>query len=100
MSNTNTAENSILEEELKSLIVETLSLDSIKPEEIVSSAALFGNVTEKSDHGSLGLDSIDALELGIAIQKRYGVKLDSNDPEIRAHFHSVKTLANFVASQR
>ena len=47
----------------------------------------------------LGLDSIDALELGLALQKRYGVSLSAESEEVRAHFASVKTLAAFVVSQ-
>jgi acyl carrier protein len=47
----------------------------------------------------LGLDSIDALELGRALQKRYGVSLSAESEEVRAHFASVKTLAAFVIAQ-
>ena len=47
----------------------------------------------------LGLDSIDALELGLALQKRYGVSLSAESEEVRAHFASVKTLAAFVTAQ-
>ena len=48
----------------------------------------------------LGLDSIDALELGLALQKRYGVSVSSDSEETRRHFGSVKALAAFVTAQR
>ena len=48
----------------------------------------------------LGLDSIDALELGLALQKRYGVTLAADSEETRRHFASVRTLGAFVASHR
>jgi acyl carrier protein len=48
----------------------------------------------------LGLDSIDALELGLALQKRYGITMNGDKEEIRARFASVSALAAFVASQR
>jgi len=62
----------------------------MKPEDINASDPLF--------QGGLGLDSIDALELGIAIQRKYGLKLDAEDPETRDHFYSIDTLAKFVAA--
>jgi acyl carrier protein len=48
----------------------------------------------------LGLDSIDALELGLALQKRYGVTLSADSQETRQHFSSVNALAHLVAGQR
>lgn len=80
-----------LEEEIKVLITETLALEDIKPEEIDSHAPLFGD--------GLGLDSIDALELGITLQKHYGVKMEGSADENRQHFASVVTLAAFVAAR-
>lgn len=82
-----------LENEIRALIVSALLLEDIKPEDIDADEDLFG------DEG-LALDSIDALELGVAIQKQYGVKIDPEDPRVRDYFQSVRTLARFVAEQR
>jgi acyl carrier protein len=79
-------------EELKLLIINALDLEDISPAEIEDEAPLFGD--------GLGLDSIDALELGVAIQKKYSVKLDANAEETRTHFFSVANLARFIEAQR
>jgi acyl carrier protein len=79
--------------ELKQLIIDSLDLEDVKPADIDAAAPLFGS-------GGLGLDSIDALELGVAVQKRYQVKLDANSADTRQHFHSVESLARFISSQR
>lgn len=81
-----------LEQELKQLIIDVLNLEDIRPDDIDAGAALFVE--------GLGLDSIDALELGLALQKRYGVSLSADSAETRAHFASVQALAAFVASVR
>ncbi len=81
-----------LEEELKVLIIETLRLEDVTPEGIDASAPLFNE--------GLGLDSIDALELGVALQKRYHLRLDSQLSDLRQHFASVKALAAFVSTNR
>jgi acyl carrier protein len=81
-----------LEHELKLLIIDVLHLEDIRPDDIDAGAALFVE--------GLGLDSIDALELGLALQKRYGVSLSADSAETRAHFSSVQALAAFVASAR
>lgn len=81
-----------LELEIKELIISALSLEDIGPNDIDAAAPLFGE--------GLGLDSIDALELGLALQKRYGVTLSADSQETRQHFASVHSLANFVAAQR
>ena len=80
-----------LEREIKQLIVEVAGLEEIRPDEIDSEAPLF--VT------GLGLDSIDALEIGLALHRRYGVKFSADSGEARKHFGSVRSLAQFVASQ-
>lgn len=80
-----------LEQELKELIVEALMLDDVTPNQIDSGAPLFGE--------GLGLDSIDALELAIAIDRKYGIKLKADDPNNRTIFGSVRSLAAHVASQ-
>lgn len=81
-----------LELEIKDLIITTMSLEDIGPEDIDASAPLFNE--------GLGLDSIDALELGLALQKRYGLTLTADSEETRKHFASVRTLSSFVADNR
>ena len=78
--------------ELKHLVVEVLNLEEIKPEDIGDDTLLF------ADEG-LGLDSIDALELGVAIQKKYRLKFERGDQRIREHFRTVRTLAALIRSQ-
>ncbi len=80
-----------LEQKLKELIVESLMLDDVTPAEIESSAPLFVE--------GLGLDSIDALELAMAIEKRFGVKFAPDDDRNREIFASVKNLALYVAQE-
>lgn len=81
-----------LEQEIKELVIEALNLEDISTEDIDSEAALFVE--------GLGLDSIDALELGLALQKRYGVTMATDSEETRRHFASVRALAAFVAANR
>lgn len=78
-------------DELKQLIITSLDLEDVTPADIDASQPLFGD--------GLGLDSIDALELGVAIQKQYHVKLDANSTETRQHFYSVESLAKFIQMQ-
>ena len=81
-----------LEQEIKELIIASLNLEDVRPEDIDSDAPLFVE--------GLGLDSIDALELGLALQKKYGVKMSADSAETRKHFASVNALAALVDSQR
>ncbi|TNJ34675.1 acyl carrier protein [Arenimonas terrae] len=81
-----------LEPEIKELIITTMSLEDITVDDIDSEAPLFNE--------GLGLDSIDALELGLALQKRYGVTLAADSEETRQHFASVRALSAFVAANR
>ena len=81
-----------LEQEIKELIVSTLSLEDIRPQDIATEDPLFVE--------GLGLDSIDALELGVALQKRYGVTLSADAAETRRHFSSVAALARFIDAGR
>ena len=81
-----------LELEIAQLILEVTALEDMRPEEIDPEAPLF--VT------GLGLDSIDALEIGLALHKRYKVTLSNETGEARKHFASVRSLAQFVAAQR
>lgn len=79
--------------ELKQLIIEALDLEDISPDDIGDDTPLF------ADEG-LGLDSIDALELGVALRKKYHLQLTKGDSQVREHFRSLRTLAEFVSSQR
>lgn len=81
-----------LEQQIKELIVESLMLDDVRPEDIDSDAPLF--VT------GLGLDSIDALELAMAIDKKFGVRIRADDEQNKHIFASVKNLAGYVAQHR
>ncbi len=81
-----------LEQEIKELIISSLALEDLSPDDIDASQPLFVE--------GLGLDSIDALELGVALQKKYGVKLDADSATNRQHFASVNALVAFVAAQR
>ena len=81
-----------LENEIKELIISSLNLEDMSITEISSEDALFGD--------GLGLDSIDALELGIALQQQYNVNFKSDSEDTKKHFYSVKTLAQFINSER
>lgn len=81
-----------LELELKALVIESLGLEDITPDDIDREAALFGD--------GLGLDSVDALELGLALQKRYAITIDPETRNMREHFASIASLAAFVTAQR
>jgi len=81
----------VLESDLAKLIVHTLKL-KVDPASIQPEAPLFGE--------GLGLDSIDALELALAISQTYGYQLKSSDPEIKSIFSSLRALANAVEKHR
>ena len=81
-----------LHNEIKQLIIDCLDLEDVTVDDIDTEAALFGE--------GLGLDSIDALELGLAIKKQFDVKIEANSDATKAHFHSVSSLASFIESQR
>ena len=81
-----------LVEELKERIIDALNLEEMTPEDIDADAPLFGE-------DGLGLDSIDALELIVMIEKNYGIKL-ANPAEGKAIFTSVATIADFVSKNR
>ncbi|MEO8409186.1 MAG: phosphopantetheine-binding protein [Propionivibrio sp.] len=78
--------------EIKQLIIEALDLEDTTPDDIVDDAPLFG------DEG-LGLDSIDALELGVVLRKKYQLLLEASDSGTREHFRSVSSLAQLVHSR-
>ncbi len=75
--------------EIKNLIIEKLGLEDIVAEDIDDDLLLF------AEEG-MGLDSVDALELGLAMQKTYAMPLESDTAKLRQHFASVNTLAAWV----
>ena len=78
-----------IESELKELVISTLCLENMTEQDIVSDQPLFIE--------GLGLDSIDALELGVAIKKKYKVALNIDEGvDVKKHFYSIKTLAEFI----
>lgn len=81
-----------LQLEIKHLIIDALGLEDMAAEDIAADLTLFGE--------GLGLDSVDALELGLAIQKRFGIKIDAEAKDTRKHFANVASLAAFVSSQQ
>ncbi len=81
-----------LDNEIKQLIIDCLDLEDVSIDDIDSDAALFGD--------GLGLDSIDALELGLAIKKQFDVKIEANSEATKQHFYSVASLVSFIESQR
>ena len=77
--------------ELKNEIIESLNLEDVKPENIDPDAPLFGD--------GLAVDSIDALELIVLMEKKYGIKL--GDPSVgREIFRSVRIMAEYIAANR
>jgi len=77
------------EARLASLIVEVLNLEDIKPEDIGPTQPLFD--------GGLGLDSIDALEIAVAVAQTYNVHLKAEDDETRAVFRDLRSLAGYIS---
>lgn len=82
----------LAEIEISRLIIDTLNLEGITVDDIDPTEPLFG--------AGLGLDSIDALELGVAIQSSFGIKIDTNTTDLREHFASVRSLAAYIAATR
>ncbi|BBL71834.1 phosphopantetheine-binding protein [Methylogaea oryzae] len=79
-------------DQLKSMLIEGLRLEDVAPDDLSPDAALFG--------GGLGLDSIDALEIGVMLDRQYGIKVSSGDERNHQIFASLRSLAEFVASHR
>lgn len=77
-----------LEREIARLIIDTLALEHLGVEDIAADQPLFGQ--------GLGLDSVDALELALALQNRYGLKIASDSRDARRHFDTVRSLALYV----
>ena len=81
-----------IETKLKETVVPALDLEDLTPADIETDMPLFGE--------GLGLDSIDALELGMAVKKAFGVSFSSNPADNKQIFRSVKTLADYVEAQQ
>ena len=78
--------------EIKELIITSLNLEDMKPSDIDENAPLFND--------GLGLDSVDALEFGLAVQKKYGLVLDSKSANLKEIFFSVSSLAKYIYENR
>ena len=76
--------------QLKTMLIEGLRLEDVTPDDLSSEEALFGG----------GLDSIDALEIGVMLDRQYGVKITSGDERNNQIFASLRSLAEFVADNR
>ncbi len=83
---------SSMENDLKQLIIDALDLEDVSVEDIDSNEPLFEE--------GLGLDSIDALELGLAIRKKYNVRIDADKDDVVKIFASVVALAKFIESEQ
>ncbi len=86
------AEQTAAQHELATLVVECLNLETVSADQIEPEAPLFG--------GELGLDSIDALEIALAVSKHYGFQLRSDNPDNRQIFTSLRTLSEHVEHNR
>ena len=81
-----------LKEEIKKVIVSSLELEGVSPEDIGDDESLFGE--------GLELDSVDALELGIALKKKFGVSFQSDSSDNKKHFASVNALAEYISAAK
>lgn len=81
-----------LEKEIKELIIKSLDLEDISVSDINDDDSLFED--------GLGLDSIDALELGMALKKQYNIVMSDDKDENSKYFYSVKTIADFIRSNK
>ena len=79
-----------LEEEIRQVILSSVEVDGLTASDLPADEPLFGD--------GIGLDSIDALEIGAALRKKYQVKFKANSEENREHFRSISTLAAFIAA--
>lgn len=79
-----------LEDEIRQVILSSVEVDGLTAADIPADAELFGD--------GVGLDSIDALEIGAALRKKYQVKFKAQAEENRQHFRSVASLAAFIAA--
>jgi acyl carrier protein len=81
-----------IEPEIARLIVDSLHLEDVTSEQITPEAPLFGD--------GLGLDSLDMLELSMAVEQHYGVALRSDDPEHIRIFASLRSLSTYIQQHR
>lgn len=81
-----------LKAEIKNVIVSSLELEGVTPDDINDDEVLFGE--------GLGLDSVDALELGIALKKKFGVSFSKENGDNKKYFQSVNTLTEYIAAHR
>ena len=81
-----------MNDEIKELIISSLNIPDIKPRDIDDTAPLFNE--------GLGLDSVDALEIGLAIQKKYGLTLDTKTTNLKDIFYSVDSLAKYIKQHK
>jgi acyl carrier protein len=79
-------------DELKTLLISELNLEDITPDDIDANAPLFRD--------GLGLDSIDALELAVVLDKKYGIKIKSSDERNKEIFSSLNALTDFITNNR
>lgn len=84
-----------LTQEIKQMIIDVLVLEDIDMNDINDDAPLFGDSSD-----GLGLDSIDALELGLALKKRYGIILNAEEEDTKSHFASVNSLVALVKAHK
>lgn len=80
------------EQKVKEIIVASLDLEDVSPSDIDTEAPLFGE--------GLGLDSIDALELGMAIKREFGIAFSKDPADNKRIFRSVRTLAEYIGEQK
>jgi acyl carrier protein len=81
-----------LEDDIKRLIIDTLALEDLTPGDIDPTQPLFVE--------GLGLDSIDALEIGIALEREYKIKMEGDDEQTRRRYASIRSLASWVSEMR
>ena len=88
-------DQSAAQQELAVLIVDALELEDVDPAEIKPEAHLFGD-----EEDGLGLDSIDALEIALAVTQKYGVDINADDERNREIFATLSALCTFIESSR
>jgi acyl carrier protein len=79
-----------LEDEIRQVVLSSVEVDGLTAADLAADEPLFGD--------GIGLDSIDALEIGAALRKKYQVKFKANSDENREHFRSISSLAKFIAA--
>ncbi len=82
----------VLKKEIKDVVISSLELEDLTADDIKDDEPLFGE--------GLGLDSIDALELGVALKKHFGVKFSSENEENKKRFASINALAQYIAQEK